>query len=204
MPRKAEVIQQSEPLRFDAATHTYTLGTIRLPSVTKALEVLEDFSHVDREAWERARIRGQHVHSAIALMLNDELDWGSLDSELVPYVKGAERFLADSELTVISHELRLHHSQLGYAGTLDLLGEWKFKLSLFDWKSGLVPRTVGPQTAAYGEAYKDSRRLRVQRRYCVQLNPELPLGYKVHELDKANDFSTFCAALTVHRFRNAA
>jgi hypothetical protein len=38
----------------------------------------------------------------------------------------------------------------------------------------------------------------------VQLNPELPRGYKMHELDAPNDFNHFAAALTVHRFRNAA
>lgn len=198
---------QAEPqpeLHFDAASHTYTLGTIRLPSVTECLQVLEDWSKVDPAALERARIRGQHVHEAIALMLSEELDWGVLDPELLPYVQGAQNFLRDSQITIISHELRLHHRALGYAGTLDLLGDWRFKLSLIDWKSGIVPHTVGPQTAAYGEAYRESRGLRVQRRYCVQLSPEFPFGYKVHELAKANDLSVFCAALTVHRYRSAA
>ena len=135
-------------------------------------------------------------------MLNDELDWNALDPELLPYVRGAERFIADSGITIIAHELRVYHQQMGYAGTLDVLGEWRFKLCLLDWKSGVLPATVGPQCAAYAAAYQEMRRLRIQRRYCVQLSPEFDLGYKVHELSDVADWSQFTAALAVHRFRS--
>ena len=56
-----------------------------------------------------------------------------------------------------------------------------------------MPRTVGPQTAAYNAALG----LRMPR-YCCLLGPGT---YKLNELKDPRDFDIFKAALTLYRWR---
>lgn len=191
-------------LTFEPASHTYRLAGREVPSVTQALQLLEDFEGVPWAILEAARKFGQHVHEACALLVRGQLDWASLDHALVPYMECAKRFIAESGVRIIASELRLAHRTLRYAGTLDVLGDHKAFSGLYDFKSGVVPRTVGPQTAGYAAAYLDTYGVRVQRRYCVQLNPDLPNGYKVHRLNDPADWHTFLSALNCWRFKHAA
>jgi hypothetical protein len=194
----------AEELRFDAERHEYWLGQHKVPGVTRVLELLEDWQGVPAHVLAAARQRGQLVHEACALLVRERLDWQSLDPELVPYLIGAKNFLEQSGVIVIASEVRVAHRVNRYAGTLDLLCEMNQQLGLYDFKSGTVPRTVGPQTAAYVEAYEDARCTRVRRRYCVQLNPDLPQGYRLHALTNTTDWNIFLSALNCWRFKNAA
>jgi hypothetical protein len=190
-------------LTFDEATHSYTLDGNRVPSVTQVLNVLEDWEGVPPDRLEAARLFGQRVHEACALLVRGVLDWDSLNAALVPYVEGARNFLRMSGAVVIASELRLGNSRHRYAGTLDLMVEWRGQC-LADFKSGVVPRTVGPQTAAYSESYREHYQQRPKRRYCIQLNPEAPHGYRVHELKNPSDFSLFLSCLNVWRAKHAS
>jgi hypothetical protein len=152
---------------------------------------------------EASREFGSNVHAACHLYNQEALDWESLDPALVPYVEGWARFLDDSGAVVILSEHQVAHRALGYAGTLDVLAEWKRARPIIDIKSGQLPRTVGPQTAAYAQAYDAMAGVKAspRPRYCVQLNPEFPRGYKVHALTDPSDWSIFQSALNCHRFR---
>lgn len=191
-------------LLFDAAEHRYTLEGRDLPSVTTVLQMLADFERVPWETLEAARLFGQRVHEACALLVRGILDWESLDPALVPYLEGARNFLKRADFLVIASELRLAHRPLRYAGTLDLMGELNGAPALVDFKSGALPRSVGPQTSAYAEAYHAMHGKRIRRRYCVQLNPEFSEGYKVHALTDATDWSVFLSCLNVWRFKHGA
>jgi hypothetical protein len=143
------------PLVFDQASHTYTLDGVKLPSVTEVLRPLENFDGVPRDALEHARLRGQHVHEAMALLVREDLDWLSLDPELVPYLEGGKRFLEESGITVIASEFRVACKRLRVAGTLDLLGVLRNSECVLDFKAAAaVPLTVGPQCAAYEHLYR--------------------------------------------------
>jgi len=189
-------------LHFDADAHIYTLNGRRLPSVTQVLQQLEALDGIPADVLEHARIRGQHVHEAMALLVRDDLDWSSLDAELVPYIEGGKRFLEESGLTVIASELRVACSRIGCAGTLDLLAHWRNSEALIDWKATFaMPPTVGPQTAAYDRLYQSmfgGRSTKHRRRYCVQLKPN---GYKVYPLTDPADWSIFQSALNIHHWR---
>jgi hypothetical protein len=90
------------------------------------------------------------------------------------------------------------------AGTLDMVGVLRGVECVIDWKSGQVPRTVGPQTAAYERFYRGKRGGRIRRRYCVQL---CDTGdYRLHPLKDPADWSYFLSALNIHHWRqkNAA
>lgn len=188
-------------LAYDEARHEYRVGGRIVPSVTQVLGILNDFRGVPTEVLERSAEFGRHVHLAVDLMLRGVLDWDSLDAALLPYVNGARRFVEESGLAVIASEMRVYHKALRFAGTLDLLAEWKGLRSVFDFKTGQIPRTVGPQTSAYALAHDHMESLPVKRRYCVQL---LPHDYRVHPLTDPADRSIFQSCLNIWRFRNAA
>jgi hypothetical protein len=118
-------------------------------------------------------------------------------------VECGQSFLHESGIKVVASETRVAHP-LGFAGTLDVLGMLAPPaIDLFDYKSGLtVPRSVRPQTAAYKEAVEHTLGLKVRRRYCVQLNPALPHGYKLHLLADTSDWHIFLSCLNVWRFKN--
>lgn len=188
-------------LEFDNSAHAYTINGNRVPSVTQVLQSLEMLDGIPHSVLERARIRGQHVHKAMALLVRGVLDWHSLDAELVPYIEGGKRFLDESGITVIASELPVGCARNRCAGTLDLLGEWRDSAALIDFKAtATVPPTVGPQTAAYDRLYHGMfGGGRLRKRYCVQL---MPNDYRVHPLTDPADWSVFQSALNIWHWRN--
>jgi len=184
-------------LVFSAARHEYRLDGRVLPSVTQILAPLEDFGSVPAEVLARAAEFGTHVHQAINLMLRCVLDWNSLDLALVPYVAGAQRFVEESGLHVIASEMRVYHKGLHFAGTLDLLADWKGSRCLFDWKTGAIPRSTGPQLAGYALALATAAPP-VKRRYCVQL---IPNDYRVTALTDPADRGIFQSCLNVYHWK---
>jgi hypothetical protein len=182
-------------LRFDAGSHTYTLGEKQLPSVTQILKPLTDFSGVPAEVLERAKNWGTAVHKMIELDLSERLNTRTLDAALDPVYsswlecKPEVLHLMGGE---IQSEVTLFNKALGYAGTADLVG----KDAVLDIKTGLLDlKYVGPQTAAYATA------LGVKRRYCLHL----PLGKpaKIVRLTDQRDWSIFVSCLNIHTWRKS-
>lgn len=187
-------------LAFDAATHTYTLNGQRLPSVTQVLAPLYDFSRIPPDVLESARIFGQHVHEACDLFDRGQLDWLNLSPALVPYVEAWRKFIDDSGAIVIASEMRVVHEQLGYAGTVDNVLDWKGRTFIPDRKSTAVqPPTVGAQTAAYAQAWKAMHGGREPERRCIQLNPDGT--YRVHAKRDPADWSLFLSCLNIFKFK---
>lgn len=192
-------------LDFEASSHTYRLDGKVVPSVTQALTLLEDFEHVPMHLLEAARLFGGHVHEACHLWNTGEIDWATLDVVLVPYVEQWAKFVESNDITIIASELAVAHPLYKYAGRMDVLAEWDRRRCLIDIKSGAVPKTVGPQTAAYAEAYERAKPcIRIARRYCVQLTGEADKPAKAHRLTNPADFPIFQSALNCWRFKNAA
>lgn len=189
-------------IAFSEARHEYRVNGRVVPSVTQVLSLLQDFGAVPAEVLARAAEFGSHVHQAVHLWNERQLDEGALDPALAPYLADWKAFLADTGAEVNQSELRLAHPILGYAGTLDSIVGMKGKNVLVDVKTGVVPRTVGPQTAAYAELVQVRHKsFRVQRRLCVQLTGE---GYRLHPCNDPADLAVFVSALNCWRFRNAA
>lgn len=182
----------AEALQFDAPTHTYRLGGRVLPSVTQVLSVLDQYEGVPAHVLEAAREFGTHVHMACDMDNRGVLDEAALDPALAPYLAGWRQYRRDSGIKILASELRLHDARLGYAGTCDIFGEVLGRRAVIDIKSGLVPKTVGPQCAAYAYA------LKVKRRYCVQL---MPNDYRVYGLTDPADFSIFVSCLNIAKWR---
>ncbi len=186
-------------LSFDGPTHTYRFGGRKVPSVTTVLEPYSGLHHVDPELLAAAAEFGTHVHDACDLYNRGKLDWSALSEPLIPYVQGWENFLNDTGAVVTASEQRVWHPRLMYAGTLDNVVHWKKSQHMIDIKTGTtVPKSVGPQTAAYSEAWKVETKQRLKMRYCCHLLGEG--RYNLITLNDPQDWSIFKAALLVHRW----
>lgn len=186
---------------FDEAEHSYLVNGRRFPSVTQVLSLLEDLSGIDGNTLEYARERGHAVHVGMALLVRNELEWETLDDELYSYLRGGQRFLIESGVTVIASECRVADESLRLAGTLDLVAHYRNAESVFDFKAtAAMPPSVGLQTAAYERLYRATYGGRERRRWCVRLKPN---DYQLSEMKDPTDWSYFQSALNCHHWKEA-
>jgi len=192
-------------LEFDAGRHEYRVAGVLFPSVTAVLEPFgEDWGVVPASILDAAAAFGRHVHEACHLFNRGELDMAALDPALAPYVAQYQCFLEETGAVPIASELPVYHPVLKYAGTLDVVVEWRRRACLIDLKTAAsVPRTAGPQTAAYEQAgvacgaFKARGQWRLDR-YCLHLQPD---RYKAIRLSQQTDWNIFQAALTLHHWK---
>jgi len=178
---------------FDPAAHRYTLDGRELPSVTQILRGLDDFSNVPARVLERARDRGTRVHSACNLDVLGILDENTVDDEVAPYLAQFRKFLRESGFQPTLTECRVYDDVLWYAGTLDLFGDLPGCIDVqIDIKSGAIPRSVGPQTAAYANGLYKRAGIMTRKRFVLKLEGG---KYSLIQLDRADDFGAFCHAL---------
>ena len=178
---------------FDHIAHRYTLNGIVLPSVTTILRGLDDFSGVPARVLERARDRGTRVHSACGLDVLGVLDENTVDDEVAPYLAQFRRFLRESGFQPTLTECRVYDETLWYAGTLDLFGDLPGCMDVqIDIKSGAIPRSVGPQTAAYSNGLYKRAGIMTRKRFALKLEGG---KYSLIQLDRSDDFGAFCQEL---------
>lgn len=153
----AEFTQNDPRLTIDEATHTYWLGSHRLTSVTQVLGLtgLADFN----APWftDAVQAKGTHLHAAIALDMEGDLDEDSLDEETLGGVAGWRKYLADSGAKLEFGEYPLCDPSLGVAGRLDYVMlkpdpryPGRIVRELLDIKRGLYP-SAAIQLAAYAD-----------------------------------------------------
>lgn len=186
-------------VEFHDASHTYRVDGHVTPSVTQILRVIDDLSKIPAEYLERARVLGTAVHRATELFDLHDLDEASLDPMIVPYLEAWKRFRLETGFVVEAVESRLHHAVYGYCGTLDRRGVLHGKRVVIDIKSGELYPSHGPQTAAYQKADEHMTGAPIEARYVVQLTDTG--RYSLQPMKDATDWSTFLAALTIHRFK---
>lgn len=108
-------------LAFDEASHEYSLGDLRLTSVTQilALTGLAQFN----APWfsEATKARGTYLHEAIALDVEGDLDDDTLDEQLRGGVDGWRKFMADTGARIEFAEQMLCDPDLRIAGRLDYI-----------------------------------------------------------------------------------
>lgn len=195
-------------LRFDPAAHVYTVGGQDVPGVTTVLKPLTaaEYAFVPREQMERAALLGQAVHQLIHFDQKGTLDEASLDPVLVPYLAMWRTFLATSGFMPVMSEQQVLSRRYGFAGTLDLFGTIRGEASLIDAKrTAAVPRTAGPQTAAYEIALREMYPDAVSHcasgpnggrinRYALHLMPD---RWQLVPFRDPNDARVFLSALTL-------
>lgn len=207
-------------LEFDPVRHAYTLNGFPIPSVTRVLAPLNEFSTFIREGTLAAAAkRGTDVHFATEMHDQDILEdlslrdrpampepeplWKPDDSPTVaPYMMAWRRFLADTGYSVHAIEDRIFSRRYRFAGTLDRLGVLNGHRCVIDIKttSEIGPQ-VGIQLAAYQAAVNEVRPSEdhYRRRFAVQLRRDA--SYRLHEFHDPADWTVFLALLTLYNWR---
>jgi hypothetical protein len=192
-------------LEFEPIAHAYTLNGKKVPGVSAVLQPLLKFDDIPEHVLEQARLRGQHVHEACHLHTVGGLVWDSLEDDVAAYVRGYLKFQAEAGFITLASEVRVASVKYRFAGTLDLYGIFKRGEAMVDMKAtAVLPRTVGPQTAAYKQALEETTGQKSKRRYCLHLKPD---AYKLVEVTDGpglQDWTVFLSALNIFRWRAAA
>ena len=108
------------PVEFKEEGHVYTFGKKHLPSVTGILKS-EGFID-DRFFDDYSRNRGSMVHLACHLDDINDLDEGSLDPAIIPYLTAWRLFKKESGFIVEKSEQPRMSSAYQFAGTPDCIG----------------------------------------------------------------------------------
>src|SRR5215831_2246736 len=181
-------------LEFDEEVHRYYLGGVQVPGVTSILEGagLIDYSFLgDRR--ELYLERGRKVHKATHEDDDQDLSEGWSD-EILGYLEGWRAFRCDFGFVPRLIEHRVCSPAHGYAGTLDRVGRIRDGTELIvDLKSGIAPKAVRYQLAAYAACLPHPRTL---NRRCVELHRDgtyRVIAFKT--ADYQRDFETFAWAL---------
>ena len=143
-------------LEFDQAEHAYTLGGVRIPSVTQVLSFGQDLSRIPRWTAER----GTAFHLATEYLDQDDLDWDSLDDLVRPHVEAYRKWkeYRRPHFSHTEHRVWGEIDGLKYAGTIDRV--WLTRSDsdgidygcLIDLKSGAPRKEHGAQLVAYSVA----------------------------------------------------
>lgn len=145
-------------LTFDEADHAYTLGGVRIPSVTQVLSHGQDLSRIP--AW--TALRGTAFHLATEYDDAGDLDESSVDELVRPHLEAYRKWKAATKPVFTHTEVRVwgELDGLKFAGTVDrVIGA----MTVADLKSGAPRKEHGAQLHAYGIALAQS--LGVEPRY---------------------------------------
>lgn len=185
-------------LTFRESDHTYWHGDILVPGVTTILKPLTDLDGIPPHILRRAADRGTAVHYGCELYDEDNLDWDSLDAELVPYIEAWAEFRAITGFKPERIEEMVFHPGLFYAGKLDRTGVIEGERAVVDIKtSKTMYPTVGMQLAAYAEALhaEHPEEPKHTARYGVQLKEDGK--WQLHPYKDKADWPTFVALKTL-------
>ena len=197
-------------LEFIDPGHRYLMDGREVPSVTRVIAPLQDFSRVPPDRLEAARVFGQDVHTACELA-----DLGNLDEEhlqrespeVFACLTAWRRFTVECKPTWYGIEEIVGHARRRYAGRLDRRGLALLKLSgrrqpvhgVFDIKSSLDDEHAshGVQIAGYADAVEsmDGLSPTKYRRFSVHLSRDGT--YRLREWTDPSDLPTFISCLTV-------
>lgn len=187
----------------------YSLGGIEVPRVTSILDGIESDSWLDgwrrkvgaREAdkiRENAAAFGTRVH---ALITGAEVERVSDDERAC--AQGALDWLYKNVDEVLSYELRMVDSALGFGGTVDAIVRMNNgALAVIDWKTSkkLSPRH-NLQTAAYAMLARAAG-YDVDERYVVRLWKDQPGRVSTRVCSNPADYDAFRAAVTIWHWRH--
>lgn len=140
-------------VQFDEATHTYTLGGVELPSVTRIIRYLavDKANNADPNMALIARERGSIVHEATVVYDYSGEIPDDFPAEYAPYLEAYVQFVRDYKPGWELIEHQMGNKTLGFAGTLDRFGLIDGEYAILDIKTSYkvdVP-SLSAQLAAY-------------------------------------------------------
>jgi len=178
--------------KYDDPTHTYTLGSSTLPSVTTILKPAGPIFWKPHHA-----VRGRDVHELCRFLDEDDLDPASVDPAYEGYLESYRKLLAAFRPAWSLIEKPDYHRALLYAGTLDRFGIVKGERTLCDIKSGVRQPSHARQTAAYAMILEPGDYLKI-RRCCWYLKRDGRIGDAEYHYNPG-DFMNFLQDLAEYR-----
>jgi hypothetical protein len=157
------------------------------------------------------RTRGSRVHHLSASIAKLEhpdspVEWDQTSefTEITEYGLNFQQFCRDTGFEVIYSECAVYDDTLEIAGMLDLIGIMRKNggiMALVDMKSGKVPPSVGPQTAAYKYMAERNLGIKIDKRFSLLLRGDKP--YQLRELTDSRDWAVFQSMCNVYFWRRA-
>lgn len=190
---------------FDPIGHAYALHGDRIHGVTSVLTeqgILPDFSGLDPFY----AARGQAVHRAIELDLEETLDIEALDGQLLPYMDRWWRMRDRLDIRPVWSEVMLCDPIRRYAGRLDLLARigGSEDLWVLDWKTGAFhPGHLVQVGGGYAPLVAKALGVDVVRVGVVSLATDNPKLEVAPAESLADLTAVFRAALCVQQWRGA-
>lgn len=138
-----------------------------LPSVTSILNVLEDPIYIRKwkenaedpnepeRVMDNAKKRGSYIHLVASdYYTKSELNYDpdslnqykeryglpEFDDKVSTFLLGFNKFIAQEDVVPIAVEKSMVHQELGFAGKPDIIGFFRGKLTLIDWKTSSSAR----------------------------------------------------------------
>ncbi len=109
--------------------------------------------YAGQQVTERSAEEGTRIHEAAqAILLGEEPE---VPNDIAPAIQAFRKFIERQPITTeAAHiERRIHHPEMRYAGTIDILGTMKGRVGVIDIKtSQAIYRDYNLQTSAYMEA----------------------------------------------------
>lgn len=193
---------------FEQETHTYRYFDVA-PSVTDILKAIgighkaatDGGYEVPEDTMEYARDRGQDIHAAAQLLLENDLDWDSLEEDVLPYIVGLQNWVDKTGFVPDLIEQSFYCPEYDYAGTIDFTGWIGEEYWLIDLKTGGAGKKPWhhKQMAAY--AYPLRRHGIWPFRMVLELKQTTKRGYTPHPLPPSEtewDWTVFLAARTIY------
>lgn len=166
----------TDELQFFEEGHRYVVAGEEIPSVTTVLSaqgIGADFTMVDEATLEFAKNRGVAVHAAVQFLLEDRLDWSTVDERIVPYLQAFERFRKATGFEPIEVEQPLFDPGLRIAGTPDMWGWMGNRRVVVDLKATAALHPGNRiQVAGYQRMIHVARKQRIDGRYLLQLRKD--------------------------------
>ncbi len=181
---------------FREENHTYWLDGKSLDYVSGALSLVDKRP---KDPWYMRR--GKLTHLVTEYYDRDELDWTTVNHQIMGYLDSYRLFRREMGFKPIHIELPLYHPQYLYAGKLDRIGSFQNSdLDLVDLKSGIAYPTDKLQGAAYW-GLATSNKIPIRKVFDLYLQEDGSMPH-LREVEKPRIlFNTFLAILTAYRFK---
>lgn len=187
-------------VKFDEATHTYTLDGKELPSVTHIIRYLavDKANNADPNMALMARERGSAVHEATVMYDYSGEIPDDFPAEYAPYLEAYVQFCRDyhPKWELIEHQMG--NVTLGFAGTLDRFGVIDGKFCILDIKTSYKVdiSSLSAQLTAYHDLLLNEQFERLENANIRHLGLQLMRTgkYRLYETDceKGSDLFYSC------------
>ena len=134
-------------IKFDEASHTYTVGGSKYPSVTQIINDIIPYQYPIADWYLQ---RGHAVHACAAMIANGvEFDY---DGRIAGQVAAIYKFFKEVNPEVLYSEKMVYSKVYRFAGRYDLIAKIQDRFVFVDYKASIDIERIGLQLGGYSIA----------------------------------------------------